>query len=212
MSDDTVVSAFSADHVTRITGLTGRQLSHWDKIGFFKPTLTHTSDGAKPVRVYSFNDVVGLRVISVLRNEHRVSTQRLRATAKELAAYSQTPWSSLKLMVCKGEVSIVDPATGRGRGVFSGQYVLVPIIDQIHHVRRAAASLSVRRPDQIGATEKHRNVVHNARVFAGTRVPVRAVERFLAAGYSAPAILKEYPSLTLQDIEAVEKEIKQAAA
>jgi uncharacterized protein (DUF433 family) len=160
----------------------------------------------KPLRVYSFKDVVGLRVIAVLMKEHKISVQHLRKIAQNLLNYTETPWSSLKLMVCKGEVSFIDPASGRAQGVLSGQYVLVPIIDQIQHVQRATADLSRRRADQIGAMENHRNVVHNARVFAGTRIPVRAVARFLDAGYSVEAIIDEYPSLTSADIEAVKRE------
>jgi uncharacterized protein (DUF433 family) len=213
MSVDAVISAFSAEHVARITGLTPRQLIYWDGIGFFRPSLAQIGGATKPIRVYSFHDVVGLRVISVLLREHKISVQRLRRVAQELSNYTTTPWSSLKLMVCKGEVSFVDPTTGHGRGVFSGQYVLVPIIDQIQHVRRAAADLSRRRADQIGSVERHRNVVHNAHVFAGTRVPVRAVERFLDAGYSVSAILREYPSLRKEDIETVQRDkTKQDAA
>ena len=213
MSVDAVISAFSAEHVARITGLTPRQITYWDGTGFFKPSLAQTGGDTKPIRVYSFQDVVGLRVISVLLRQHKISIQRLRKVAEQLSAYTKTPWSSLKLMVCKGEVSFVDPATGDGRGVFSGQYVLVPIIDQIQHVRRVAADLSRRRDDQIGSVERHRNVVHNAHVFAGTRVPVRAVERFLSAGYSSSEILKEYPSLRREDIETVQQDkTKQAAA
>jgi len=33
-------------------------------------------------------------------------------------------------------------------------------------------------------------------IFAGTRIPVAAVQRYLAAGYETDAIVEEYPSLT----------------
>ena len=206
MAGASVISAFSAEHVSRITGLTPRQLRYWDGIGFFRPAYEHVGEGIKAIKVYSFRDVVGLRVVSVLHNEHKLSVQYLRKVAQELLNRSDSPWSSLTLAVCKGEVTIIDRAAGRGHGLFSGQYVLVPIIDQIRHVRRAAANLSKRRADQVGLVEKHRNVAHNAPVFAGTRVAVRAVELFLDAGYSVDAILGEYPSLERADIEAVIRE------
>ena len=44
--------------------------------------------------------------------------------------------------------------------------------------------------------QKHRK----APVFPGTRIPIRAVKRYLAAGYEAAAILTEYPELTEKDI------------
>lgn len=203
MSESSVISAFSADHVMRITGLTDRQLAYWDRVGFFRPTYSHVGDGMRPVKVYTFKDIVGLRVISVLLNEHKLSVQYLRKVAEELIRYSDTPWSSLTLGVCKGEVTIFDRTSNTSVGLFSGQYILVPIIDQIRQVRRAVADLSKRQPTQIGSTEKHRNVAHNARVFSGTRIPVRAVQQFLDAGYSVDGILQEYPSLERKDIEII---------
>jgi uncharacterized protein (DUF433 family) len=49
-------------------------------------------------------------------------------------------------------------------------------------------------------------------VFAGTRIPIRAIERFLQAGYSIASILDEYPSLKQDDVEAVAKEMSNQAA
>lgn len=203
MTDTSVISAFSAEHVSRITGLTAVQLSYWDRKGFFKPTYSHVGEGIKPVKVYTFKDVLGLRVISVLLKKHKLSVQYLRKVAEELLRHSNTPWASLTLGVCKGEVTLFDRAANTGMGVLSGQYILVPIIDEIRAVTRAIAHLNERQPNQIGSIEKHRNIAHNARVFSGTRIPVRAVEQFLKAGYDIESILQEYPSLERKDIEAV---------
>jgi uncharacterized protein (DUF433 family) len=42
-------------------------------------------------------------------------------------------------------------------------------------------------------------------VFAGTRIPVATVQRYLEAGYDTAAILREYPSLTSADVEAARR-------
>jgi uncharacterized protein (DUF433 family) len=201
MSDTSVISAFSAEHVSRITGLTTRQLVYWEIQGFFQPAHSYVVKGSRPVKVYSFNDVVGLRVISVLINEYGLSLQYLRKVAAELESRSGTPWSSLTIGVCKGEVVIFDRTKNTGEGLFTGQYHLVPIIEQIRYVQRAISDLNKRQAAQIGTMEKHRNVAHNARVFAGTRIPVKVVYQFLDAGYDIDAILQEYPSLEHKDIE-----------
>jgi uncharacterized protein (DUF433 family) len=203
MPANIVMSAFSAEHVSRITGLTGRQLHFWDATGFFKPTYTDLGGGKRPLRVYSFTDVVALRVLHVLRSDYKISLQNLRHVAEELMAYSNKPWSTLKLGVCKGEVVVIDPAIGRGLGARTGQYVFVPLINQIQHVKRAAARLDERDGRHLGKYEQRRNIAHNARVIAGTRIPVKAIERFLEAGYSKAGILAEYPSLRMEDVEAV---------
>jgi DNA-binding transcriptional MerR regulator len=203
---DTVISAFDADHIIRITGLTRRQLSYWDDTGLFKPQYTEAL-----IRVYSFRDAVSLRTIYILKTKHRVSIQRLRNIAKELAEYSDAPFAELKLRVINRQVHVVEPNTGRTRDVMSGQYVLLPIIDVVEDVKKSVAKLGERDATQFGKIERSRNVSHNARVFAGTRVPVRAVKHFLEDGFSIDQILKEYPSLTRADIEVVAAEIQTAA-
>lgn len=199
-----VVRAFSVEHVAKITGLTPRQLAYWDRQGFFRPAYTNAGESVRPLRVYNFRDVVGLRVIAVLLHSHHVSLQHLRRVARELHQISETPWSSLTLGVCKGEVTIIDRMAGQGVGVLSGQYVLVPVIDQVRHVENAAEDLNRRHSGQIGSTERHRNIAHNATVFAGTRIPVRRVEQFLDAGYDVDGVMREFPSLEREDIEAVQ--------
>jgi uncharacterized protein (DUF433 family) len=203
---DTVISAFDADHIVRITGLTHRQVSYWDGTGFFKPQYTEAL-----IRVYSFRDAVSLRTIYILKTKHHVSVQRLRAIAKRLAEYSDAPFAELKLRVINKQVHVDEPDTGRTRDVMSGQYVLLPIIDVVQDVRKSVAKLGERDSSQVGKIEQKKNISHNARVFAGTRVPVRAVRHFLEDGFSVDQILKEYPSLTRADIEVVAGEIQTAA-
>jgi uncharacterized protein (DUF433 family) len=200
-----VVSAFSAEHVSRVTGLTLRQLAFWDRCGFFKPSLMEPAKAGRSPRIYSFIDVVGLRVIAVLRNQHGVPLQQLKRAAEKLALHSKTPWASLKLTISKGEVGFIEPGTGRARTVLSGQYILMPLIDQIRHVEQAILDLSRRTPEQFGRAEQKRNIAHNRLVFAGTRVPISAVETYLAEGYSDEKILDEYPSLSKADIDMVRR-------
>ena len=63
----TVIRAFSAENVSRLTGLSMSQLIDWDRIGFFRPE--HASENRREAysRIYSFQDVVGLRTLAVLR-------------------------------------------------------------------------------------------------------------------------------------------------
>ncbi len=199
-----VVRAFSADHALRVSGLTPSQLRYWDATGFFQPAFAYLEGKKAPVRLYSFTDLVGLRVLHLLRTTHRVPLGRLRIAAKELERYSKTPWSDLKIMVCNKEVSFVEPDTGRARSI-SGQYILLPVLEVIRDVRRSVHTLNVREAAQIGKVTRNRNVAHNAEVMSGTRIPVRAISRFLECGYDTDAIMREYPSLERADIEAVAK-------
>jgi uncharacterized protein (DUF433 family) len=200
-----IISAFSADQVVRLTGLSMRQLAYWDELGFFQPQYASGDRRSPYSRIYSFKDVVGLRTLSILRNKYKCSLPHLRDVAEKLSAYSKTPWADLTLYVLKQKVQFDDPETGRTRGVVDGQYALLPISSIIEDVRKEAARLRERAPEQIGVIEKRRYVAHNAAVISGTRISVSTILRFIEAGYSTADILKEYPSLTEADVEAAKR-------
>lgn len=58
-----------------------------------------------------------------------------------------------------------------------------------------------RDPEASGKVVSRRGVHRSKPVFAGTRIPVGTVQRYLQAGYDTTAIIREYPSLTPADIE-----------
>ncbi len=45
-------------------------------------------------------------------------------------------------------------------------------------------------------------VMHGKPVIAGTRIPVYVVLNLLAGGFSPEQVLKEYPDLILEDVQA----------
>ena len=45
-------------------------------------------------------------------------------------------------------------------------------------------------------------VMHGKSVIAGTRIPVYVVLNLLAGGFSPEQVLKEYPDLILEDVQA----------
>jgi DNA-binding transcriptional MerR regulator len=61
-----ISQSFSTAQVARLTGLTARQLDHWDRLGFVKPSVKKAR-GYGSARRYSFEDVVRLRVAARLR-------------------------------------------------------------------------------------------------------------------------------------------------
>jgi DNA-binding transcriptional MerR regulator len=78
-----VTQSFSTAEAARLTGLSPRQLDHWDRLGFLRPSL-QTAAGYGSHRRYSFADVVRLRVAARLR-AHGVGLSRLRRCAEALA-------------------------------------------------------------------------------------------------------------------------------
>jgi MerR-like DNA binding protein len=67
-----VVSAFTEDQVERLTGISQRQLRYWDRTGFFVPSLAYEDRRSPYSRLYSFRDIVSLKIVSALRNEANV--------------------------------------------------------------------------------------------------------------------------------------------
>lgn len=89
-----VVAAFSAEQVQRLSGLTKRRLTYWDKTGFFAPSYADDNRRSPYTRIYSFRDVVGLRPIWRLTEEFHVSLQHLRKVAEKLSHLANDLWST----------------------------------------------------------------------------------------------------------------------
>jgi DNA-binding transcriptional MerR regulator len=211
-----VIRALSASHVMRLTGLSHRQLDYWDQTGFFSPQFAFENRHTPFSRVYSFRDVIGLRTIAILRKQHHISLQELRKVAKTLSEYHERPWSELTLYVTGKRVYFREPDTEAIREVLSGQYTYLRLRSIIEDLTEAAKKLKQRSQEQFGQIERHRYVVHNAYVLAGTRIPTRTIWRFHNAGFTHDHIIREYPILTAPDIDAAihheQKLVKRARA
>ena len=202
MDTGNVIFAFNVDHASRLTGLSKWQLASWDRAGFFKPE--HASQNRKEPysRIYSFQDIVGLRTLAVLRSEdYRVPMWHLKEVAADLETHVERPWSETTLYVLNRRVYFDEPETGLKREVSGRQYSLLPLKSIASEVGEEAKKLRERPAGTIGLVERHRNVAHNAVVIAGTRIPVRSIQQFADAGYSIEGIIKEYPILTREDVK-----------
>ncbi len=80
---------YQISDVERITGLTRRQISYWDKSGLVEASFR--SKGNKQARLWSFVDMVALRTVRRLREEN-VSLQKIRKVLK----YVKKTWPDLE--------------------------------------------------------------------------------------------------------------------
>jgi DNA-binding transcriptional MerR regulator len=71
------MEGFSADQASRYTGCTAHQLRYWDRISLVKPSVQSTGGRPGVKRLYSFRDLVSLRVIKSLL-DGGMSQQRVR--------------------------------------------------------------------------------------------------------------------------------------
>jgi uncharacterized protein (DUF433 family) len=64
-----------------------------------------------------------------------------------------------------------------------------------------------RSADDAGRVEKRRGVHASAPVFAGTRIRVATVQRYLQQGYQTDAILTAFPDLQLKDVDEARRQL-----
>lgn len=201
-----MIAAFSEEQVERLSGVSKSQLRYWDRTNFYRPTYAEQNRRVAFSRVYTFKDIVALRVLNVLRNQCNISLQHLRDVSERLGELHDDPerWTETRLYPLNGRVVWYERGSELPQEVASGQYVVnVVLNDVVQQTKQAVCALhEPRDQSKIGSIERSRYIVHNAAVIGGTRIPVGAIKRFSEAGYSAQQILKEYPDLTLEDVEA----------
>ena len=201
MEGETIIGAFSEEQAQRLSGVSLNQLRRWDADGFFQPSIADLK--RVPFgRVYSFRDIVSLRVLNDLRNKNKIPLSHLRDVSQTLAHFGDERWTKTTLYVLGRRVVFDDPRTDLRQEVVSGQRVFdIPLRVVIASTKKAVLQLG-ERADKAGQIVRARFVSQNEPVMAGTRVPVSAVQDFARAGYSADRIIKEFPDLTLADVEA----------
>lgn len=198
-----VISAFTEDHVQRLTGVSKRQLRYWASDGFYIPSLKFEGTGLSDARLYSFRDLVCLKVVNSLRNDSKIPLSELRATKDRLSHLGDDLWAKTTLYVLNRKVVFDNDNTGEKEEVSRGQGVLqIPLKVVTGDMENAVYAMRQRSEQSIGKIEQKRGVAQNQPVVAGTRIPVRSIQAFAHAGYSIEAIIEQYPTLKKEDVES----------
>jgi DNA-binding transcriptional MerR regulator len=127
-----VREGYRGTSVVKIVGITYRQLDYWARTGLVEPSVRKAT-GSGTQRLYSFDDVVRLRVVKRLLDTG-VSLQKVRLAVDELRARGRSLADAT--LVSHGEsvylldddASLVD-LLRRGQGVFA--IALGPVIDEL---------------------------------------------------------------------------------
>jgi DNA-binding transcriptional MerR regulator len=193
------VLAIPDKRAAKLARITIRQLRYWERKGLIVPSIRQEISPRNIVRLYTYQDLLGLLVAAELRN--RVSLQHIR----RLVAYLRDrgfaePLRELRFATHGNDIYVQYPD-----GSWSGD----PLPEQVifHQVitldaLRARIPEATRRDEKAkGKVVRRRGVLGSKPIFAGTRILVATVERYLQAGYDTKEIIEEYPSLTPADIE-----------
>jgi DNA-binding transcriptional MerR regulator len=90
---------YDSKTASRIAGVSLRQLQYWDEQGFIRPSVK-LAEGRGSKRLYSFNDLVCLKVIKDLA-QHGFSLQMIQRCLrplKESSSQTMRPIESLKYL------------------------------------------------------------------------------------------------------------------
>ena len=196
-----IIAAFTREQASRLTGVSQRQLRLWDAKGFFAPSLK--LEGGALASLYSFRDLLCMKVIHAIRNEAKIPFAELLKTKQRLAHLGDDLWARTTLYILGKRVVFDDPETGGRQEASSGQGVLqIPLRVVTGTMEDAVRAMRERKSDLIGTIDRKRSVAQNQPVIAGTRIPVRRLQAFAKAGYSVAQINAQYPGITERDIEA----------
>jgi len=190
-----MLGAFGGENVGRLTGLSAAQLKRWRQEGLVYPEYSLVDAAGRPTRhIYSFRDLLKLRVLHQLRTAHGVPMPELCRVARELAGLADEDWRTRHLWVGRGTVGLDGPE--------GGDVVTIALEAVMIAVRQDIESLNRRDASQIGVISKKRLIQSGRPVFSGTRIPVAGILGYITAGYADDEILSGFPDLLAADLDA----------
>jgi uncharacterized protein (DUF433 family) len=197
---DTTIWAFQPSDVSRLTGFAVPMLRRWSK-DLYPPQWESG--------FYSFRDVVGLRVLTELRVKHRIPRQRLVQAAKYLRKHSSEPWTELRIGVAPGQrVAFWNRKSERWEAADGTQQTVFPLaIDRVvKEAQQEVQRMRKRKAEDLGQLRRQRGVMSNTECIAGTRIPVAIIADYLRKNATVASLMRAFPGLARDDIEAVRRE------
>jgi len=146
------IDAYRAPQVCSLVGISYRQLDYWARTGLITPSVQQAS-GSGSQRLYSFSDVVQLKVVKRLLDAG-MSLKKIRKAMEILSAElaSESPLSDVTLLsdgntiyAAHSASEVVDVFKG-GQGVFG--IAVGPVEDEL--VGEIRTLFPDRGPDEVG--------------------------------------------------------------
>jgi uncharacterized protein (DUF433 family) len=201
--------AFTSEQAIVLAGITKRKLDYWIASGLVAADIAK-GEGRGRVRLFSFGNLVELRVVAWLRGS--VSLQLIRKIVLRLheEGYDR-PLGDVAFGVVRAERTddriVLKRADGGWETFADGQMVLEGVLPIGEFIRALDEGISDARTrkDKRGKVERRRGALGSRPLVAGTRVPTSAVWNLHVAGRSPDEIARSYPGLTVEDVHAALK-------
>jgi DNA-binding transcriptional MerR regulator len=159
------MDAYDSKTASSIVGVSLRQLQYWDERDFIRPSI-RLADGRGTRRLYSFHDLICLKVVKDLA-QHGFTLQKIRRCLKPLkdhAADTERPAESLKYLTDGEELFVLTDDRRQILAAIERQFVVSLGIGNLvreldGQVKRHAVGL-VRKPGRAlrGLGEKRRGL------------------------------------------------------
>ncbi len=126
---------FRSPQVCAVVGITYRQLDYWDRTGLLGPSMQEAS-GSGTQRLYTFQDIVTLRVVKRLKDAG-TSLHKIRTAFEQLEAEVGEDWREQDITLLSDGTTIyaarspeqVVDLLQRGQGVFG--IAVRPVHDEV---------------------------------------------------------------------------------
>lgn len=127
------MEGFTAQQACRLTDCTAHQLRYWDRVGLIQPSIQGTGGRPGKRRLYSFRDLVALRVVKSLL-DNGMSVQRVRRAWDYLRRTADMDGHLAEVKLVTDGQSIFKVASDEGElidALREGQLAFFVAIDEI---------------------------------------------------------------------------------
>jgi DNA-binding transcriptional MerR regulator len=199
--------AFPDTQARQLAGVSMRRLRYWEEVSLVVPSIKHRLSAHNTVRLYSYQDLLALLIVTALRTDRDMSLQKIRRVVKHLRSRGyQAPLRELKFTTVGGEIYFQHP-DGTWEGDLQPDQIVLAEVIHLDPLRLRIDKAARRSSDDAGRVEKRRGVHASAPVFAGTRIRVATVQRYLQQGYETNAILEAFPDLRMEDVDEARRQL-----
>jgi DNA-binding transcriptional MerR regulator len=166
------VLAFPDTQARQLAGVSMRRLRYWEEVGLVVPSIKRRLSNHNTVRLYSYQDLLALLVVTTLRTDRDMSLQKIRRVVRHLRSRGyHAPLRELKFTAVGGEIYFQHP-DGTWEGDLRPDQIVLAQVIHLDPLRLRIDMAARRSADDAGRVEKRRGVHASAPVFAGTRIRV----------------------------------------
>jgi DNA-binding transcriptional MerR regulator len=153
------MEAFNSKAVSRIVGVSLRQIQYWDEQGFIRPSVK-LAGGRGTKRLYSFSDLIQLKVVKNLA-ERGLSLRKIRRCVAHLRSYSADrvpPLQNLKYVTDGENLFVLTSDKNKILDVMNRQFVfslaIGSLVKELTGEVRRVSSQPVKRVLRLGRSSE----------------------------------------------------------